>query len=74
MDGCKALAGKLHGLGVLHGDLNKHKFLLSERGIVLIDFETAMRSNDADAMEKEMEGLKVQLLDESGIGGSVSEE
>lgn len=65
---CKAVVRQLHGLGILHKDLNKHNFLISERGAVLIDFETAERSDDNEAMEVELKGLDEQLLDESGVG------
>jgi hypothetical protein len=64
----------LHGLGILYRDLNKHNFLISERGPVLIDFETAIRSENSEAIEKEVEGLEGQLLDESGNGGVILEE
>lgn len=71
---CKAVVGQLHGLGILHRDLNKHNFLISERGAVLIDFETAERSGDSEAMEVELRGLEEQLVDESGIGGIILDE
>ena len=61
-------------MGILHRDLNKHNFLISERGAVLIDFETAERSGDSEAMEVELRGLEEQLLDESGIGGIILDE
>jgi len=28
---CEAIVGKLHGLGIVHGDLNKHNFLTSDK-------------------------------------------
>lgn len=62
-----------HGLGVVHGDLNKHNFLISERGVVLIDFETAKLSGDTEGMGREVVGLEGQLLDDSGNGGTVVE-
>lgn len=71
---CKAVVRQLHGLGILHKDLNKHNFLISEGGAVLIDFETAERSDDSEAMEAELRGLEEQLLDESGIGGVILDE
>ncbi|TVY23383.1 hypothetical protein LHYA1_G007604 [Lachnellula hyalina] len=71
---CKVIVRKLHGLSILHRDLNTHNFLISERGAVLIDFETAKRSGNGETMEKEVEGLEEQLLDESGTGGVVLEE
>jgi predicted Ser/Thr protein kinase len=66
---CEALVSKMHRLGILHGDLNKYNFLVAEKGVVLVDFETAQRSEDKQAMRNELEGLKEQLLDESGRGG-----
>jgi hypothetical protein len=71
---CEAAVRRLHGLGTLHRDLNKHNFLISERGAVLIDFVTAERSGDSEAMEVELRGLEEQLLDESGNGGVMRDE
>ncbi|KAK0111010.1 hypothetical protein ONS95_001390 [Cadophora gregata] len=70
---CKTIVGQLHDLGILHGDLNKHNFLISEKGVVMIDFETAKKSEDIQVMEKELVGLEDQLLDETGNGGVVEE-
>ncbi|KFY26668.1 hypothetical protein V493_03939 [Pseudogymnoascus sp. VKM F-4281 (FW-2241)] len=71
LSACEAIVERLHGLGVLHGDLNKHNFLISESRAILIDFETAKRSDNTDGMKREAEGLERQLLDESGTGGVV---
>ncbi|KAL5347507.1 hypothetical protein ACLOAV_007819 [Pseudogymnoascus australis] len=70
---CEAIVKRLHGLGILHGDLNKHNFFISERGAILIDFETAKQSDDTEGMGREVEGLEGQLLDVSGTGGVVVE-
>lgn len=64
---------KMHGLGLLHGDLNKYHFFDHGKGAVLIDFETLQTSEDKKAMQDELEGLKEQLLDESGKGGVASD-
>jgi len=48
--------------------------LISDKGAVLIDFETAEPSGDSKAMEVELRGLEKQLLDESGIGGVILDE
>jgi hypothetical protein len=48
--------------------------LISDGGAVLIDFETAERSDDSEAMEAELRGLEEKLLDESGIGGVILDE
>jgi hypothetical protein len=71
---CEAVVRRLHGLHILHRDLNKHNFLISERGAVLIDFETAERSDDSEAIEAELRGLEEQLLDKSGNGGVILDE
>lgn len=71
---CKAIVRELHGLSIVHGDSNKHNFLISKKGAVLIDFETATRSDNGEAMEKEGKGLEGQLLDKSGNGGVILEE
>jgi hypothetical protein len=47
--------------------------LISKRGAVLIDFETAKQSENIEAMEKEVEGLEGQLMDKSGTGGVILE-
>ncbi|CZT45932.1 uncharacterized protein RSE6_06291 [Rhynchosporium secalis] len=65
---------KLHALGLIHRDVNKHNFLITEHGPVLIDFVTAEKSNDTKAMEAKLEGLEKQFLDELGIGSKELEE
>jgi tRNA A-37 threonylcarbamoyl transferase component Bud32 len=70
---CKAVR-RLHGLGILHRDLNKHSLLISERDAVLVDFETAARSEDSEAMETELKRLEGRMLDESGSGGVIPDE
>lgn len=41
---------------------------------MLIDFVTAERSDDIEAMELELNGLEHQLLEDSGIGGVIVDE
>lgn len=36
---CEMALGRLHNLGVLHGDVNRHNFLVGKDGVKLIDFE-----------------------------------
>lgn len=71
---CKVVVERLHALGIVHNDLNKYNFLVSEKGVVLVDFETAIKLDDRHAMAMEVEGLEAQLLDESGVGGVGVEE
>lgn len=53
----------------MHGDLNRHNFLIGRSGEVLIDFENACKCDDQAKMEEEMQGLEQQLCDTSGKGG-----
>ncbi|KAJ8070519.1 hypothetical protein OCU04_000893 [Sclerotinia nivalis] len=71
---CKAVLTRLHDLGILHNGLQRHKFLISEAGAVLLDFDTAQRSEDSEAMQKEMWELEDQLLNESDNSGLVLSE
>ncbi|KAK6496140.1 hypothetical protein TWF481_002164 [Arthrobotrys musiformis] len=66
---CKEVVGRLHALGILHGDLNKHNFLITGKDARIIDFETAKLSSDRDKMYQEAQTLEKELLDESGRGG-----
>ncbi|CZS92841.1 uncharacterized protein RAG0_03333 [Rhynchosporium agropyri] len=74
LSACKSIPRKLHALGLIHRDVNKHNFLITEHGPVLIDFVTAEKSNDTKAMEVKLEGLEKQFLDELGIGSKEVEE
>ncbi|KAL2067699.1 hypothetical protein VTL71DRAFT_15795 [Oculimacula yallundae] len=74
LSACKTILKKLHALGIVHRDLNKHNFLITEQGPVLIDFETAEKSSDTKTMEAELERLESQFLDELGIGGIAPED
>ncbi|KAI4256980.1 MAG: hypothetical protein L6R42_005924 [Xanthoria sp. 1 TBL-2021] len=60
---CEDVVGKLHSLEILHGDLNRHNFLVNEEQVVLFDFETSVRSQDVDEKTEELRGLKKELLD-----------
>ncbi|KAK4498935.1 hypothetical protein PRZ48_009445 [Zasmidium cellare] len=58
---CKRLLLRLHSKGIIHGDINKHNFLVSGTRTVLIDFDCARRTADKKAMKAEMTSLKDQL-------------
>ncbi|KAI9839236.1 MAG: hypothetical protein M1819_003229 [Sarea resinae] len=73
LERCRDLVGRLHGLGILHGDLNRFNFLLvndvNEGRDVLLDFESARIGAEQWEMEEEMGGLEAKLMDEEGLGG-----
>ncbi|KAL2167500.1 hypothetical protein VTG60DRAFT_1194 [Thermothelomyces hinnuleus] len=69
---CKVL-GRLHRLGIMHGDINKHNFLVHSGGVTMIDFDCAKRGVGTAELEEELRGLERQLRDESGRGGRVVE-
>ncbi|KAB8254064.1 hypothetical protein BDV32DRAFT_143210 [Aspergillus pseudonomiae] len=60
----------LHAYGIVHGDLNKYNFLITEHGAKVFDFENAVVQGNVDpeTAENEIETLAVKLEDESGIG------
>jgi RIO-like serine/threonine protein kinase len=35
---CETALGKLHELGLVHGDVNRYNFLATEEGVKLLDF------------------------------------
>lgn len=66
---CQRSLKKLHALGILHGDINKHNFLVRGGEVVLVDFETAERTEDEEELEKEYRRLGASLGDPSTRGG-----
>ncbi|KJZ76158.1 hypothetical protein HIM_04614 [Hirsutella minnesotensis 3608] len=66
---CKAAVEKLHKRGLIHGDVNRYNFLVTESGVKLLDFECLREEADPTSMEKELESLQAELTDESGRGG-----
>ncbi|KAH8882449.1 hypothetical protein GQ53DRAFT_787493 [Thozetella sp. PMI_491] len=66
---CEAAVGTLHGLGLLHGDVNRYNFLVTEEWVKLIDFERVQENASSESMSKELESLRAKLVDMSGCGG-----
>lgn len=66
---CEAAVERLHGLGLLHGDVNRYNFLITAEGVKLIDFERVQENASPGSMSKEVESLRAELVDESGRGG-----
>lgn len=70
---CRQAVERLHSLGIVHGDLNRHNFLVTASRAILIDFENARRTDDKNSMSKELVGLEHQLQDTSGRGHKTME-
>ena len=69
MGSCRKALERLHDLGIKHGDINKHNFLVREgHDVVLIDFETAKKCSRQE-LEDEMIVLEENLNDPSFRGG-----
>lgn len=71
---CRQALSKLHDLGIKHGDVNKHNFLVHAGRATLIDFENSSRTTSFKELEAEICSLEEQLLDMSGRGGRVIEQ
>ncbi|KAK5625492.1 hypothetical protein RRF57_001208 [Xylaria bambusicola] len=68
---CQRVLVKLHALGVKHGDINKHNFLIRNGEAVLIDFETAQKCSEKAELGSEYKHLELSLRDPSrrrGVG------
>ncbi|KAK3942998.1 alpha-galactosidase A precursor [Diplogelasinospora grovesii] len=72
---CHLALSKLHQLGISHGDINKHNFLIHTGGkaVTLIDFDRASRTATPKELEDELNDLQHQLEDTSGRGGRIVE-
>lgn len=71
---CEQALLRLHGLGIKHGDINKHNFFIRDaKGLkaTLIDFDCALRPTSADDLERELHTLEDELRDTSGRGGQI---
>ena len=69
MEACETVLKRLHQIGLLHGDTNRHNFLVIENGVKLLDFERFRENASPEAMQQEMDSLRVELMDDSGRGG-----
>lgn len=55
---CEQALLRLHGLGIKHGDTNKHNFLIHDGKATLIDFDVASRPTSAVALERELHAVQ----------------
>ncbi|CAK1356045.1 uncharacterized protein RHO25_000312 [Cercospora beticola] len=69
LEACEMALAEFHKFG-LHGDVNRHNFLVGQDGeVTLLDFERFEEDATADSKAKEMQSLRSELTDNSGRGG-----
>ncbi|KAB5551336.1 hypothetical protein GE09DRAFT_1174297 [Coniochaeta sp. 2T2.1] len=69
LDACRAVLRRLHSLGIKHGDINRHNFLVRDEGrVVLLDFETAEKGASPGELEEEERRLEESLRSTSSRG------
>lgn len=67
---CKDALQRIHDQKILHGDCNRHNFIIgADEKVTLIDFDNAKVDADAEMMAREMDTLEEQLREETGRGG-----
>ncbi|KAK7466353.1 hypothetical protein VKT23_005081 [Stygiomarasmius scandens] len=76
LDVCTVAVDKLHALGIVHNDLNRYNFIVSDlddgtRKVTIIDFENAFLDGTPQEMQEEKNSLAEQLIEESGRGGPI---
>lgn len=72
LETCQKALSRLHRLGIHHGDTNQFNFLIRDSQAVLIDFDSARKCGDQDALLKELEHLPNSVKDLSRRGGEGS--
>ncbi|KAK4179774.1 hypothetical protein QBC36DRAFT_343483 [Triangularia setosa] len=66
---CETALGKLHKMGLVHGDVNRYNFLVTEEGVKLLDFERLRENASPKSMSKELENLRAELRTVIAGGG-----
>ncbi|PLB52525.1 hypothetical protein P170DRAFT_352716, partial [Aspergillus steynii IBT 23096] len=66
---CQSALGRLHDIGICHGDVNRYNFIVQGNTARLVDFERSHICPDAASLEDEMESLDDQLRESTGRGG-----
>jgi hypothetical protein len=69
---CRTVVSNLHSLGIYHGDLNKHNFLIQPSRAYLIDFEASRKVSNQQLLISELNGLEREICSESKKGGNYS--
>lgn len=70
LEACRTALAQLHSLGIKHGDINKHNFLVQEDKVTMVDFEMARKCDDEE-LRTELAGLEASLEDQSHRGGVI---
>ena len=52
------MAAKLHGAGIIHGDLTTSNLIIAPEGVVFVDFGLSGQSNDREAEAVDLIGFK----------------
>ncbi|CAH0051919.1 unnamed protein product [Clonostachys solani] len=66
---CLAALKRLHGMRILHGDCNRHNFIVGSGGkVTLIDFSEFKENATDEELAAEEESLAGKLEDDSGLG------
>jgi len=69
---CQTALSRLHARGILHGDVNRHNFLVQPSRAYLVDFETARKTDEQQALDSELESLEGQICSDWRRGGNYS--
>lgn len=69
IESCREVLGRLHALGIKHGDVNRHNFLAAGKRTWLIDFDGAEKCEDGNILAEEKASLEEQLNETTGRGG-----
>jgi hypothetical protein len=65
---CTDVRGRLHRLGLLHGDVNRYNFMVGDGWKKMIDFEKSQETQDEGFFKTEVSSLSSELVDEGGRG------
>lgn len=68
---CQTKLSALHALGIVHGGVNKHNFLVADGPVTLVGFECARKCEDVSVFLEEFASLAERLDDMSGKGETV---
>ncbi|PYH80571.1 hypothetical protein BO82DRAFT_286313 [Aspergillus uvarum CBS 121591] len=66
---CEAAPGNFRKLGLLHGDVNRYNFLVTQEGVKLLDFECFQVNASSQSMHRELGSIRMKLMEISGRGG-----